>query len=103
MMITKPAVTGAVVALAGHGVAVGATMIAAVNAGGGPDADLDTGEKAGVLVIIATTYGIAQIVLLGACIASRWRLGPRSSPGLVLGWLLGLAVSVCYLCGGFST
>jgi hypothetical protein len=103
MMITRPAVTGAVVALAGHGVAVGVTMVAAVNAGGGPNADLDTGEKAGVLVIVATTYGIAQIVLLGVCIALRWRLGPRSSRGLVLGWLLGLAASVFYMCGGFST
>jgi hypothetical protein len=103
MMITRPAVTGAIVALAGQGVAVGVTLVAAVAAGGGPNADLETGGKAWVLMVTAMTYGIAQLVLLAACIALRWRLGPLSTLGLVPGWLLGLAAGTFYLCGGFST
>jgi hypothetical protein len=103
MMITRPAVVGAVVALAGHGVAVGVTMVVAVSAGGGPNADLDAGGRAWVLMVVAMAYGLAQIVLLGVCIALRWRLGPLSSRGLVPGWLVGLAASIFSLCGGFST
>ncbi len=103
MMITKPAVVGAAVALVGHGVAVGVTLVVAIAGGGGPNADLDSGGKAGVLIVSAVTYGIAQIVLLGVCIALRRRLGPLSSRGLVPGWLLGLAASLFFMCGGLNT
>jgi hypothetical protein len=102
MIIHKRSVVGAVVALAGHGVAVGVTMVVAVANGGGPNSDLDAGGKLWVLMVITVTYGIAQIVLLGVCIALRWRLGPLSSRGLVPGWLVGLAASIFYMCGGFS-
>ena len=102
MMITKPAAVGAVVALAGHGLAVGVTMIAAVAVGGGSNADLDSGDKWGVLMIAAVTYGIAQIALIGVCIAARGRLGPLSLRGLIPGWLLGLGASIFFLCGGLS-
>jgi hypothetical protein len=47
-MITKPMVVGLVVALAGHGLAVGVTIALASVAGGGPNAELDAGEKLGV-------------------------------------------------------
>jgi Na+(H+)/acetate symporter ActP len=77
-------------------------MIVAVAAGGGPNADLEPGGKAWVLMLVAVAFGIAQVVLLGICIGLRWRLGPPSTRGLVAGWLLGLAVSMFYLCGGFG-
>ena len=100
MMLTKLTVAGAAVALAGHGAAAGVTLVAAVAVGGGPNADLDSGGKIGVLMVSALTYGIAQLVLLGVCIATQRRLGPLSAQGLVAGWLLGFAASLLYMCGG---
>ncbi|MFE9695039.1 hypothetical protein [Micromonospora sp. NPDC005806] len=100
MKITRPMVAGAVVALAGHGLAVGVTIALAIVAGGGPNADLDAGGRFAALVFGVFTYGIAQLVLLGSCVALSGRLGHGSSSGLVAGWVLGLAASLYYLCGG---
>lgn len=95
-------VAGAVVALAGHGLTLGVTLAVAIAAGGGPDADLDAGGRLGLLFFAVFTYGIAQLVLLGTCVALSGRLGRGSSSGLVAGWVLGLAASLSYLCGGFG-
>ncbi|MER7420464.1 hypothetical protein ABT346_27405 [Micromonospora peucetia] len=102
MKITRPMATGAVVALAGHGLAVGVTIALAIAAGAGPNADLDAGGRFTALFFGVFTYGIAQLVLLGSCIALSGRLGDGSSSGLVAGWVLGLAASLFYLCGGFG-
>jgi hypothetical protein len=95
-------VAGAVVALAGHGLAVGITIALAIAAGGGPNADLDAGGRFAAFFFGVFTYGIAQLVLLGVCAALSGRLGHGSSSGLVAGWVLGLAASLYYLCGGFG-
>ena len=75
----------------------------ALSAGGGPNADLDAGDTVGVLMASAFAYGIAQVLLLGLCIASWRRLGPGATSGLTAGWILGLAASTYYVCGGFGT
>ncbi|WP_147252562.1 hypothetical protein [Micromonospora endolithica] len=103
MTITRPMVAGAVVALAGHGLAVGLTIVLAIAAGGGPNADLDAGGRFAALFFGVFTYGVAQLVLLVSCFALSGRLGRGSSSGLVAGWTLGLAASLFYLCGGFGT
>ncbi|MER7443260.1 hypothetical protein [Micromonospora avicenniae] len=102
MELTRPMVAGAVVALAGHGVALGVTLAVAIAAGGGPDADLDSGGRFGVLFSTAFTYGIAQLVLLWGCVALSGPLGRGSSSGLVAGWVLELAASLSYVCSGFG-
>lgn len=103
MTITRPTVAGAVVALTGHGLAVGFTSALATAAGGGPSADLDAGGRFAALFFGVLTYGIAQLVLLGSCFALSGRLGRGSSSGLAAGWILGLAAGLYYLCGGFGT
>lgn len=86
----------------GHGAAVVVAEAAAIAAGGGPNADLDAGEKIGVLSYVALVYASAQLVLLGICVAvARW-LGREALSGIVAGWVLGLAASLCYMCGGFG-
>lgn len=106
--VTKSMVAGLVVSLAGQGVAVWVSVAVAVAAGGGPNADLDGGEKLGVLYSSALTYGFAQLVLLGICVAlpvSLFLFRRRGSGlvvGLVAGWVFGLAAGLFYLCGGFG-
>ncbi|WBC16740.1 hypothetical protein O7600_07840 [Micromonospora sp. WMMA1998] len=103
MTIIRPVVAGAVVALAEHGLVVGFTIALATAAGGGPNADVDAGGRFAALFFGVFAYGIAQLVLLGNCFALSGRLGRGSSSGLVAGWILGLAASLYYLCGGFGT
>lgn len=102
MVITRAAVLGAVVALAGHGLAVGVTTAVAVRMGGGPDVDLDAGGRLAVLLVCGLTYGLAQLLVVGAGAVARWRLGPGALPGLLIGWIVGLGLSLFYLCGGTS-
>ncbi|MFI5938493.1 hypothetical protein [Actinoplanes sp. NPDC051494] len=103
MLITRPMVAGAVVALAGHGLAVVATIAVAVAAAGGTDVDLDAGGRFAAVVFMACTYGVAQMILLVVCVASWSRLGSGSLPGILTGWVLGMAATMFYLCGGFGT
>jgi hypothetical protein len=100
--ITKPMALGLVFALAGHGLAVGITVALAIAGGGGPHADLDAGGRFAGLIFGVLTYAIAQLVLLGTCVALSGRLGAGAAQGLTVGWLLGLAMSLFYLCGGLS-
>lgn len=74
----------------------------ALVAGGGPNADLDAGGRFAGLLFVLFTYGIAQLVLLGVCVALSRRLAGASSSGLVAGWVLGLAAGLYFLCGGFG-
>ena len=67
---------------------------------GGPIADLDNRGQGAILLLCASVYLVAQLVLLGVCAALAHRLGPGSTSGLLVGWVLGLAVSLFYLCGG---
>ncbi|OHX01280.1 hypothetical protein BFV98_31275 [Micromonospora sp. WMMB235] len=64
---------------------------------------MDAGGRFAALFVGVLTYGIAQLVLLGSCFALSGRLDRGSSSGLVAGWILGLATSLYYLCGGFGT
>ncbi|GAA5198205.1 hypothetical protein GCM10023322_71060 [Rugosimonospora acidiphila] len=108
MKITKLLVAGLLVSLAGQGVAVWVTNAAAIAAGGGPNADLDAGEKFGVFYSYASTYGFAQLMLLGSCVALPLsvflflRRGSDLVAGLAAGWVFGLAASLFFLCGGFG-
>ncbi len=55
-----------------------------------------------MLSYVALVYASAQLVLLGICVAvARW-LGREALSGIVAGWVLGLAASLCYMCGGFG-
>lgn len=103
MPSAKPAIVGAAISLAGHGLAVGATMATAIALGGGPNADLDAGGRYAALAFVIPAYGAAQLALLGICVASWRRLGSASLPGIVVGWVLGLGAGTFYLCGGFGT
>ncbi|HEY0699557.1 MAG TPA: hypothetical protein VGD43_17305 [Micromonospora sp.] len=98
MKITQPMVLGAGIALAGHVVAVGVTY----TLGGGPDADLESGGRFAALFVAMFVYGIAQLVLLLGLMALSGHLGRGASTGLTAGWVLGLAVSLLHLCGGFD-
>jgi hypothetical protein len=100
--ITKRMVAGLVVSLAGNAVAVGVSEAVAIANGGGPNADLDTGEKFGVLIKSVATFSIAQGLLVGICVVLALRLGREASLGLAAGWVLGLAASLFYVCGGFA-
>ncbi|MFI2713868.1 hypothetical protein ACH495_27480 [Micromonospora sp. NPDC018662] len=102
MTITRATVAGAVIAFAGQALAAGVTAASAIAAGGGPNADLDAGGRLAALLLGVVIYGIAQLVLLGCCVALSGRLGHGSWAGLVTGWALGLALSLYYLCGGFG-
>ncbi|GIH12058.1 hypothetical protein Raf01_02300 [Rugosimonospora africana] len=103
-------VAGLVVPLAGQGIAVWASMAVAIANGGGPNADLDAGEKFGVLVPSVLAYGSAELMLLGICVALPLTLSlflrSRASSGLVVGLaagrVFGLAAGMLYQCGGFG-
>jgi hypothetical protein len=75
----------------------------AVAAGGGPNAELDAGEKIGVLTAAGLAWAVAQIALLAGCVAASKRLDRKATVGIAVGWTLGLAASLAYLCGGFGT
>lgn len=100
--ITKATVAGALIALAGQALAAGVTVASAITAGGGPNANLDAGGRAAALLFGVAIYGVAQLALLGCCVALSGRLGHGSSVGLVTGWAVGLAMSLHYLCGGLG-
>jgi hypothetical protein len=102
-MITKPMVVGALVALAGHGVVVGLIIALAVALGGGPQADLDAGGRFAALLVGVAVFTLAQLALAVLCIAVSRRLGSGASSGVAFGWVLGLAASLLYLCGGLSS
>ena len=95
-------VHGAVVALVGQGLVLGATLALAVAAGGGPNTDLDAGGRFAALIFVVLTYAIAQLVLLGVCVAVAGRLGAGAPLGLTVGWMLGMAIGLFFMCGGFG-
>jgi hypothetical protein len=102
VIVNRSTFAGAIVALLGHVFAVALLLGLLVFLGGGPNAELDAGGKGAALFFGLLGYGVLQLVLLGVCVASSRRLGRGSTPGLTVGWVLGLAASLCYLGGGFS-
>ncbi|MEV6849485.1 hypothetical protein [Actinoplanes sp. NPDC051411] len=103
MILNRSTFAGVVVALVGHGFAVALLLgMLIFLGGGGPDADLDAGERSAAFFFGLVAYGVLQLVVLGGCVVASRRLGPGSTAGLTVGWMLGLAVSLYYLGGGFS-
>jgi hypothetical protein len=102
VIINRSTFAGAVVALLGHVIAVALFLGVAILVGGGPNADLDAGGRGAAFFFGLIAYGILQLALLVVCAAASRRLGPGSTAGLTLGWLLGLAGAMYYMGGGFG-
>lgn len=102
MTINRSTFAGAVVALLGHVFAFALLIGVVVALGGGPDADLDAGERGAAFFFGLMAYAVLQLALLFGCVAAARRLGPGSAPGLTVGWIAGLTLSAYYLGGGFT-
>ncbi|MFI1992906.1 hypothetical protein [Actinoplanes sp. NPDC020271] len=100
MKITRANLSGVVTAIVGQGLVLGLTMVVVIALGGGPHADLDAGERFGVLVVGLGAYGIAQLVLLGVCALLSRRIGRGAGWGMTAGWMLGFAATLLYFFSG---
>lgn len=94
-----PAGLGVGVAVAGHAVAFVLAYLAAswgLPRAGGPDANLDAGDRLGANVIWMATFGAAEAVLLGLYLAigasAPVRDRTRFFSGVLGGWMVGLVL-----------
>ena len=100
-----PAGLGVGVAAVGHALAVMAAYLVAGwqwDRAGGPDANLDAGDRFAVNVSWVVTFGAAEVVVLGAClvvgVGALIRQRTRFGGGVLVGWVVGLVlVGACGL------
>src|SRR5688500_10335432 len=95
-----PAGLGVGVAVAGHGLAIMAAYVVAgweLDRAGGPDADLDGGDRFAVNASWLVTFGAAETVVLAVCLAvgvsALIRQRTRFGGGVLVGWVVGLVLA----------
>jgi hypothetical protein len=94
-----PAGLGVGVAVVGHMVAVLAGYLAAgweLQRAGGPETDLDAGDRFGVNAMGLAAFGVAEAAVLGICLATGLtalaRNRTRFGGGVLAGWMVGLVL-----------
>jgi hypothetical protein len=102
-----PAGLGVGVAVVGHGFAVVVGYLAAdwmLRRAGGPDANLDAGDRFGTSGIALAAFGAAEAAVLAICLTVGLRAIARDrnrfGTGVLAGWAVGLLL-MC-TCGALS-
>jgi hypothetical protein len=95
---------GAGVAVVGHGAAVIAAYLAAdwvLQPAGGPDVNLDAGDRFGANAAWLAVFGVAEVIVFTVCLAmgvsALARHRTRFGGGILGGWVVGLVVAA--VCG----